>query len=567
MYLLIDILIRLGKQKGLVVGYCREATSLLDYSIMIPMPIVKVDYLGFRESGQFSARDMAYAEQDPALKKFMAHSPTLSAFAKTIETRIKHDVDRKTLVEVLTDQYASYGVKLPENVSALSEKHTFSITTAHQASLFLGPLYYVYKILSAVALSRQLKEVYPDHDFVPVFVLGAEDHDLDEIDHVRLYGEKITWKTNQTGSTGAMSLSEIGEALEKVTSQLGPSSAAKDLKALLEKCYQPSRTLGVATAHFVAELFKDYGVVVANLNDRRFKQNFASIIQREVLEQVSQKRIAEAVSGLEEVGYSQQAHARDINFFYLQPGRRDRLVVTGDRFGVLDTDISWSADEVKAEVSKHPERFSPNVVMRPLLQETALPNLAYVGGGGELAYWLERKEQFAEFGVPYPVLVRRDSAWWIPQKQAKRIQKLGITKQDLLGDEHQLLKRYVTSHNTDNLDFSKELETLKTLFEGLATRAEAIDPTLAPRALSHGALANKQVTKLQKRLVRTLKKQQSESVDQIVALRAALLPGGGLQERKDSFMEQYVLYGNHFFDVLLESFDPLDMRLKVFEEV
>ncbi|MFK8054960.1 MAG: bacillithiol biosynthesis cysteine-adding enzyme BshC [Saprospiraceae bacterium] len=534
---------------------------------MIPTPTVKVDYLSFRESGQFSARDIAYAEQDSALAPFMAHSPTISAFAKTIETRLQHPVDRKTLVEVLTEQYASYGVKPPENLSALSEKHTFSITTAHQASLFLGPLYYVYKILSAVSLARSLKETYPEHDFVPVFVLGAEDHDLDEIDHVRLNGKTITWKTQQTGSTGAMSLSEIGEALEQVTSDLGPSSAAKDLKALLEKCYTPQRTLGVATAHFVAALFKDYGVVVANLNDLRFKQNFAPIIAREILEQASQKLIAEAVTELEEVGYSQQAHARDINFFYLQPGRRDRLVVEGDRIEVLDTDISWSTEEVKAEIAAHPERFSPNVVMRPLLQESVLPNLAYVGGGGELAYWLERKQQFAEFGVPYPVLVRRDSAWWVSQKQAQRLEKLDISKLDLLGDEHQLLKRYVTSHNADNLDFSEELETLNRIFEGLAERAKAVDPTLAPRALSHGALAEKQVTKLQSRLVRTLKKQQSTSVEQIQALRADLLPGGGLQERKNSFMEQYVLYGPHFFDTLLEHFDPLDMRLKVFTEV
>lgn len=533
---------------------------------MIPTPTVKVDYLSFRESGQFSARDVAYAEQDEALLPFMAHPPTLSAFAKTIETRLKHPVDRKTLVEVLSEQYETYGVKAPENLSALSEKHTFTIVTAHQASLFLGPLYYVYKILSAVSLARQLKEIYPDYDFVPTFVLGAEDHDLDEIDHVRLHGEKITWKTNQTGSTGAMSLSEIGEALEAVTDKLGASSAAKDLKALLKKCYKPERTLGIATAHFVAELFTNYGVVVANLNDRRFKQNFASIIEKEILEQTSQQFIAEAVNGLEEVGFSQQAHARDINFFYLQPGRRDRLVLEGDKIEVLDTDISWTREEVVAEVAAHPERFSPNVVMRPLLQETVLPNLAYVGGGGELAYWLERKEQFAAFGVPYPVLVRRDSAWWISKKLVKQMKKLGISKLDLLGDEHQLLKRYVTSRNDDNLDFSAELETLKTIFEGLAIRAEAIDPTLAPRALAHGALANKQVTKLQKRLVRKLKKQQSTSVDQIKDVRAELLPSGGLQERKDSFMEPYSVFGPHFFDVLLEHFDPLDMRLKIFTE-
>ena len=534
-----------------------------------PAPDVRVDYLGFRESGQFAARDVAYAEQDPALRPFMAHAPTVQAFAKTIETRREHPVDRATLVQVLREQYDTYGLDVPDNVTALLSEDAFTVTTAHQASLFLGPLYYVYKILSAVALARQLGEVYPELRIVPVFVLGAEDHDLEEINHVRVGGERVTWRTRQTGATGQMSLADLEEARETVATSLGRSQHAGELRELLERCYRPDRTLGVATAHFVAELFGPYGVVVANLNDARLKRNFAPHIRREVLERASEPVIAGTVGELEAAGYAQQAHARAINFFYLQPGRRDRLVVAEDGVGVevLDTELRWADDAaVAAEIEAHPERFSPNVVMRPLLQETTLPNLAYVGGGGELAYWLERKAQFAAFGVPFPVLVRRDSAWWLTAKQARRLGKLGLRPADLLGDEHALLRRYVTERAASNPELQHVIGRVRQAFADAGRVANNVEPTLEQRARAHGQRAVNALEALEKRLVRELKRQQHREVEAISALRAELLPGGGLQERRDSFLDLYARWGRGFFDALLGAFDPLDMRLKVFVE-
>ncbi len=535
-------------------------------------PPVRVERVSFRESGQFSARDVAYAERDPALAPFMAYPPTLAAFAKTIAARTAWEADRRygesrqTLLDVVREQYGSYRVKLPADVDALLDPQTFTITTAHQASLFLGPLYYVYKILSAVALCRSLSERYPEQRFVPAFVLGAEDHDFDEIDHLRFRGKTYRWKTEQTGATGAMRLADLQPTLEALLQDLGPSTHARKLERSLREAYAADRTLGEATAGFVAELFRDYGVVVVNLTHPRFKRQFAPLIRREVLGRVSEPLIAETVAQLETAGFAQQAHARRINFFYLRAGRRDRLEVDGEDVVVLDTDLRWGREAVAAEIEAHPERFSPNVVMRPLLQEICLPNLAYVGGGGELAYWLERRAQFAEFDVPFPVLVRRDSAWWIGDKQARTLAKLGLRARDLLGDEHALLRAFVTEHSATDVAVDGDVERLRALFEDLSERAARVDPTLRMKVLADGQRSINEVERLGKRLVRELKRQQEHSIDTIQRIRAELLPDGGLQERTDSFMDLYVRHGGELFDTLLAAFDPLDMRLKVFEE-
>ncbi len=541
---------------------------------MIPPPDVQVEHLSFRESGQFSTRDIAYAELDERLLPFMQHVPQptleghsrLSAFAKTIHDRQQFAIDRHTLVEVLQEQYSTYGMKCPGRVKQLLDTNTFTIVTAHQASLFLGPLYYVYKILSTVTLSRKLKKAYPDYEFVPVFVLGAEDHDLEEIDHLRIGSETITWQTQQTGATGAMHLREIEPAYKAVSAQLGNSSAANYLRDLLHKCYHSEANLGEATAHFVAELFGEYGVLVANLNHPRLKQNFAKHIKREVFEQVSQPLIEAQQAQLDAAGFAAQAHARAINFFYLQPGRRDRLVVEEGHIQVLDTDIRWTPAQLEQHIEEHPERFSPNVVMRPLLQEFSLPNLAYVGGGGELAYWLERKTQFAAFGVPMPMLVRRDSAWWIDYKSAKQLDKLGLSPRDLLGDKHQLLRYYVTTHSEVDVDLSARRAQLQTILETISHTAQRVDPTLEQHVLAKAKLLDNDLAALEKRLVRQLKKQQADGVSRIEQLHQTLLPNGGLQERSQSFMELYARHGKHFFELLLANFDPLDMRLKVLVE-
>ena len=534
---------------------------------MTSEPPVRVDHLSFRDSGQFAPRDVAYAEGAEDLMSFAAAPPTLTSFGEAIERRRAFPTDRATLVEVIGEQYQSYGIKPPKHYRRLLEPDVFTVVTAHQASLFLGPLYYVYKILSAVKLAAQVDAAYPEATVLPVFVLGAEDHDLAEVDHLTIEGRRIRWSTPQTGSTGAMTLGGIDAAIDKVAEALGDSLSAKQAVEQLRRAYRSDRTLGEATAAYVAQLFRDYGVVVVNLNDARFKRAFVPFIEREVLGQESRPLVEATQSGLAAAGYPAQAFARGINFFYLRPGGRDRIERDLAGYRVVDTELHFTEAEMRDEIDAHPERFSPNVVMRPVLQELCLPNLAYVGGGGELAYWLERRSQFEHFDLPYPILVRRDSAWWIEAAAARRLERFGLAARELLGDTDALLRRYVKAHHGVDLDFGPVITDVESLLADVSARAARVDPTLRRRPLATAAHVRKRLTDLETRLVRELKKRRDREVGGIRALRERLVPGGGLQERRESFLPLYVRYGGRFFDVLLRHFDPLDMRLKVFTEI
>ena len=532
-------------------------------------PSIQVERYTLSETGQFARRDVDYAEHPERFEDFTAGAPTLEAFGQAIERRrAAAPVDRALLVEVLSAQYAQYGCKPPAGLHDLAQAETFCVTTAHQASLVLGPLYYVYKILSTVSLARQLTERYPDYRFVPVFVLGAEDHDLDEIDHLYLGQERVHWPTQQTGSTGRMRLHGIDAVLDQIAEQIGTTRPAREILTRLRATYSNERTLGLATADFVAQLFAPYGVVVANLSDARLKRSFAPYLRRELTERLSQPLVDQQVNRLAELGYGQQAHARDINLFYLSEGRRDRIVFDelANEYEVLDLGKRFGEQELLTELETYPERFSPNVVMRPVLQEFCLPNLAYVGGGGELAYWLERRAQFEAFELPFPILVRRDSAWWITAEAQKLLLKLDLEPIDLLGDRHVLeahLAKAASSHDTE---VERELAQIDEVFSSLAQRAAAVDQSLERKVLADGHRAHAAVKDVHKRMIRRLKRHHADQLQRLEQLLQLTAPGGKLQERRESFLTLYARHGKELFDLLLADFNPLDARLKVFVE-
>jgi bacillithiol biosynthesis cysteine-adding enzyme BshC len=282
------------------------------------------------------------------------------------------------------------------------------------------------------------------------------------------------------------------------------------------------------------------------------------MMERELFESVSQPLIEKAQGELEKLGYSGQAHAREINLFYLSAGRRDRIVREEGRYRVLDTDLSFTEDELRNELREHPERFSPNVVMRPLFQELIFPNLAYIGGGGELAYWLERKEQFAAFGLNFPMLIRRNSVLWIDGGSQKKLDKLELDYRELFRETDLIIRDYVARQSENELSLADELTALEELFQSIATKAKEIDPTLEKAVLGEHARQAKAVENLEGRLRRTEKQRFDTALNQIRGLRDRLFPDGGLQERTDNFLNIYLQEGPQMLDVLIEALDPLE---------
>jgi len=519
-----------------------------------------IDRIPFPEVPQFSTRDIAYATGAPDLEPFFKYPVTLEAFADVMRDKAADETDRELLVRELLAQYEGFkeADTARTQVQSLLKAGSFTVITAHQPSLFTGPLYFVYKICSTINLARTLNAAYPERHVVPVFIMGGEDHDFDEINHARVRGEMVRWENTEAGgSVAALSTTTLAPALSALKKLLGGDFTPFDVYPRIHKAYTENATYGEATVAFVHDLFKETELVIANPSRPAFKRAFLPYMERELFDRASQPLVEKAQAELTAAGYSGQAHARDINLFYLSPGRRDRIVFQDGRYGALDTANLWTEAELREHLREHPERFSPNVVMRPLFQELIFPNLAYIGGGGELAYWLERKEQFAAFGLNFPMLIRRNSVVWVDAKSQKQLDKLGLDVKDLLRHDDLIIRDFVEAHSKNALSLADELARLDALFQSISQKAIAVDPTLEAAALAEGTRQRKIVAQFESRLRRIEKTKFEREMATIRELRATLFPGNSLQERKDNFLNVYLEAGEDMFPTLIEVLDPL----------
>ncbi len=529
--------------------------------------------LPYSEVPQLSKSDIAYVTQDTRLKPFYQYAPRLDAFEEILLNKERSEYPRADLVAVLRDQYRT----LPEtaavqsNIEALLGDDTFTITTAHQPSVFLGPLYFLYKALATINLAEAVQAKTKNRRIVPVFVLGSEDHDLAELNTIHLFGKKLTWDSPETGSVGSMKTASLAPVLAELKGLLGESETAQRLFDRVERAYTLAPTLADATRAMLHDLFGRYGLVVLDMNDARLKRHFVPIMKAELLEQASFKIVQQTIAELNAAGFKTQAAPRQINLFYMKAGLRERIVLDTPtlpqaRYKVLNIQLEFTEAEILAELEAHPEHFSPNVLLRPLFQETILPNMAYVGGGGELAYWLERQAQFRYFGVQYPMLVRRNSVLWLDREAGKKLSKFGFTSTQFFGDTDALVRDFIEKNASGEVSLELEINDLKKIFDRIAAKATAVDPTLEKAARADEVKAVGSLEQWQGRLVRAEKQKHEVVINQIRAGKEKFFPNGGLQERTDNFMPYVLKYGDAFIEELKSQLQPFEEGFVILEE-
>jgi bacillithiol biosynthesis cysteine-adding enzyme BshC len=302
------------------------------------------------------------------------------------------------------------------------------------------------------------------------------------------------------------------------------------------------------------------------MNEAELKRLFIPHMEKEIFESFSLPFVTKTQEALDEVGFGDQAYARAINLFYLRDQVRARIDKDGDQFTVIDTQYSFSEAELRKELQDHPERFSPNVVMRPVYQEVIFPNLAYIGGGGELAYWLERKSQFEAFGINFPMLIRRNSALWVDKGSNKRLGKLGLSIHDLFQDTESLLKLFVKNNTENEIKLNEEKAELEAILLRISEKAKEVDPSLEGKVLAENAKIIKSVENLEGRLMRAEKQRYEISLNQIRTLKEKFFPNDGLQERYDNFLGLYLKHGSDLFEILKAELNPLEEGMVIFVE-
>ncbi len=523
--------------------------------------------LSFSEVPQLSPTDVAYAEQVPELRPFYRWEPAPERLPDVLAERARVAVPREVLAQVLSDQYADipHADKVREAIGALRCEEVFCVATAHQPVLLLGPLYFLYKAISTIRLAEEV-ERRTGHRIVPMFVLGSEDHDIEELNHVHLFGRELRWSPGMGGAVGFLPTHTLQSVLEELRPILGERELAQTLWAMIREAYEGQPLFSGATRALLHRLLGHRGLVVADLSDKRLKRYLIPVLRDEFLHQTAYRMVNHTLAQLQALGYKEQAPPRALNVFYLQTGSRERIERQGERYRVLNTDITFSQEELLEELEAHPERFSPNVILRPLYQELVLPNLAYVGGGGEIAYWLERRALFEHYGVPFPMLVRRHSVLWFDKDAIKRSLKFGFPPQRYFEDTDKLVRDFIASRADAGIDLNAEVEELRKIYERIALRAKAIDPPLESAVRADAVKAMGQLQQWQSRLLRAEKQKHEVAIAQLRALREKLFPRGQLQERHDNFIPYYLKYGDRFVETLLTHLVPFEPGFVLLED-
>ena len=524
----------------------------------------------FQDTGYFSKTICDYLDQKDSLKKFYNHFPNIEGFKKQIEEKsgsITKDV-RKVLFDCLKRQ--TEHLKLSEltnkNLLLLKDDNTFTVTTGHQLNLFTGPLYFLYKIISAINLAKELKENFPDKNFVPVYWMATEDHDFEEICYFNYKGNKIRWDKDVQGAVGRTSTKDLDQVYNKIEENFGNNKYSVRLKQLFQDAYIKHSTLTEATRYLANELFAEYGLLIVDGDDPGLKRLFIPYVKEELTSRTCFEQVSETNKALG-ASYAIQVNPREINLFFLEKDLRERILFEDGLYRINNTDLVFSQEEMMDLVNTSPEKFSPNVLMRPLFQEVILPNICYIGGGGELAYWLQLNNFFDKVSIPFPILLLRNSVLIIDQKQRKKMTRLNLSEQDIFLKQNDLVKKKVKEISDVTIDFSKERNELKGMFTQLKLLSDKTDKSFSGAVLAQEKKQLNGLDKLEKRLLKAQKRKFEEIVSRIISLQDQLFPKQSLQERQANFSDFYEIYGDELIPLLVQELQPLGLEFDLISPV
>ena len=522
------------------------------------MAVADCTTLPYADTGAFSSLLTDYLARKPALAPFYHRFPELASFAAQIEEkRAAYSPEaRQRLVTDLQAQYAELGGAVPSavahNLELLARDTTFTVTTGHQLNLFTGPLYVIYKLVTAIKLAQQLKAAYPQYDFVPVYWLATEDHDFAEINHFQLFGKTYSWAgpggaAGLGGPVGRLGLAGLEEELLR---ELPP-----EVPAAFRDAYANSSTLSEATRRLATSLFGEHGLVCLDADRPALKQALQPVLEKEIKEQASNQAVQATNARLTAAGYKPQVYSRPLNLFFItDEGQRERL----------ELDATSEAN-LLALAAAECERFSPNVVLRPLYQELLLPNVCNIGGGAEVAYWFQLKDVFAAFGVPYPIVLLRNSALYLSRANAGKLAKLGLAANDLFRPLPELKKQVGATLGQEEVSLAAQQQALAAAYQQVQELAQRLDASLVKAVAAEAQKAAASLAGLEKRLGKAAETKHETAYTQLTALKDKLFPEGGLQERTDNVLS--ILVNNPgFIEQLLDCFEPLALEFAVVRE-
>ncbi|PKF75445.1 bacillithiol biosynthesis cysteine-adding enzyme BshC [Chryseobacterium sp. PMSZPI] len=468
---------------------------------------------------------------------------------------------REVISDVFVKQLSDLTLssKQKENLDNLTLPNTFTITTGHQLNLFSGPVFFVYKILQTIKTCTYLKGNFPDFNFVPVYWMASEDHDFAEINHFKTENNYYESNEKPGGPVGRIKISDT-YFISEFEKEFKDSIFGTELILMLKEAYKIGNTLTQAIKILVNRLFSEFGLLILDGDSKELKEQIKDVFKEELLHFKLQKETKSKVDFLTKKYGKVQVNPREINLFYLSE-TRDRIDFNGGKYNIVDTQLQFTQEEIIAELDNHPEKFSPNALMRPVYQEKVLPNLAYIGGNAEIMYWLELKDYFSTINIPFPILIPRNSMLFLKEKTLRKIDKLNLKIEDFFHNFTTITNQVILKDNAILQLLDEKEELLIKNFSELKSIAETTEKSFGNMVTAEEVRQLKSFKRMKKRLLHAEKIKQNELLERLENLFLDVHPSKTWQERVYNFSVLFSDFGYSWLENCLEEMVVQESKL------
>lgn len=515
----------------------------------------------------FSKLFQHYTAQNPDILDFYESNPFSYNDTGNRIKEFRFKGDRSKSVELLTEYNKKFGAsaKTLSSIENLFDDDSLAVVTGQQLTIFGGPLFTIYKIIRAINYAKFLENEFKV-PVVPVFWMADEDHDFEEVSKVKIPGSKEIheFELNLDQETECPSGSiHVDEKIERLSEQIQEKQQDTDFSYQLwskaNKYYHPGSTIAESFGRFILDIFSDYGLILGGSNFKAIKEHLYAPVQKSVLEAENHFRVLESTSTrLEKNGYHRQVHLQKSNLFWLnEDQKRIKIKFDGGEWILDNKEKSWTTGDLADQIENSPHRFSPNVFLRPVLQDYLLPTIAYVAGPGEIGYYAQMKEFYGCFDIKMPIIMPRYSATIIESGIDRILKKLPFDVEEYSRRIEDLEADYVESTDTTDLEnlFNDWKQQADSIVEKKIDTIKKIDPTLEGSAEKVNAIYSSELDKLKGKLYRSIKEQEKIQINRIKKIQTSLFPNKNLQEREVAFVYIMNKYGTDIWDKLLKELE------------
>jgi bacillithiol biosynthesis cysteine-adding enzyme BshC len=526
---------------------------------------MKINSYSRKSFNYYNDIQLKLAEDQESLSGFIGLPFSLESIEKQIQLKQQSfSLDTRIILKAhFENQYRN--IKLSEsvqkNIELLGDENSFTITTGQQLTLFGGPAFFFYKIIHCIALTKKLNEKYPKYNFIPLFWLASEDHDKEEISETIIFNQKFSWENDFSGATGQYLLDDNFREIKNAISNFFANHEQCELHRHISKF--EGNTLSEGIIRYLNSIFEDYGLLLLDPNSASLKKQLIPIFTSEINNLSTFKNVSKVNESLALKGIKPQAKIQEINFFKLTKNQRLKINFSENNFFIANEQIS--REQLMVEIENHPESFSPNVFLRPLYQEMILPNIAYIGGPGELSYWLQLKTNFKYFNIPFPLLINRLSVYLIDSATTSKMNNFQFSFLDYLHQSHDELKKnyLLTTKDFEKINWESIDAPLKKTFLSYKEIYSDSTPEIENYLESEWKNIDKSIEKLKFKFQKQIASKHEQKIKQIEQIKNKLIPMSIPQERYYHFFSFCPNGSLELMQKLINQINPLSTDVLV----